>query len=366
MTTYAENMAIATPDASNITTVVLTGLGSVTHTLDMDQRYVELAFTRNGGGLVAQAPPSASLIPTWLLHAVAGQLERGAVGGEDRQARRRLGNSPAAGRRPGHAVGANVFGSAVQVAALAASSVGISQVQVYLDDQPLGAPLTTAPYVVSWDTTRVANGSHRLLARTTDSYGVLSTSAAVSVNVLNIAPPVLSLVGASNVTQTGALINWTTDEPTIGMVQFGTAAPLASTTPSEVTFAVNHAATLSGLAPDTVYFCEVVTTNALAAVPSRASSASRRWRSHRHHPPAQRRRWRAVAVVVVAAVAVVAVVAAVAPGGRRWWRWSPAAAAAPLAPGPLDNCRPAGGDRAADSGCWRPGGCTPPAAGPPR
>jgi hypothetical protein len=66
----------------------------------------------------------------------------------------------------------------------------VSSVQFQLDGANLGAPDTSAPYSVSWDTTGAANGSHTLRAVARDGLlGLTFTSAPVTVTVANNAPP---------------------------------------------------------------------------------------------------------------------------------------------------------------------------------
>ena len=60
---YATNFSITTPDALQIGSVVLMGLGAVTHAIDQNQRYVPLTFQQVAGGLTLQSPSSANLAP---------------------------------------------------------------------------------------------------------------------------------------------------------------------------------------------------------------------------------------------------------------------------------------------------------------
>ena len=60
---YGGSLTIETPDAAAVASVVLVRLASVTHTLDMDQRRLELPFTAGGGGVVAQGPSDPRLAP---------------------------------------------------------------------------------------------------------------------------------------------------------------------------------------------------------------------------------------------------------------------------------------------------------------
>ena len=54
---------VSTPDAGNISSVVLVRAGSVTHAFDMDQRLVSLSFTQGAGTLTVTAPPNGNIAP---------------------------------------------------------------------------------------------------------------------------------------------------------------------------------------------------------------------------------------------------------------------------------------------------------------
>jgi hypothetical protein len=60
---YGSTFTVQTPDATNISSVVLMRNGSVTHAFDMDQRYVGLSFTAGSGVLTLTAPPSGNIAP---------------------------------------------------------------------------------------------------------------------------------------------------------------------------------------------------------------------------------------------------------------------------------------------------------------
>jgi hypothetical protein len=84
--------------------------------------------------------------------------------------------------------GATVSGT-VSIAATASDNVGVAGVQFRVDGSNVGAEDTTAPYTVSWNTTTIGNGSHTLTAVARDAAGNQRTSANVTVNVSNSAPP---------------------------------------------------------------------------------------------------------------------------------------------------------------------------------
>jgi len=61
--TYAGNIAVQTPDAARIASVSLIKLGSVTHSINQDQRFLQLSFAAAGTTLSVQAPANANLAP---------------------------------------------------------------------------------------------------------------------------------------------------------------------------------------------------------------------------------------------------------------------------------------------------------------
>ncbi|MDQ6822170.1 MAG: DUF1929 domain-containing protein, partial [Actinomycetota bacterium] len=54
---------VSTPDAASITKVALVKLGAVTHSNNMDQRYVPLSFTVGNGTLTVTAPANINIAP---------------------------------------------------------------------------------------------------------------------------------------------------------------------------------------------------------------------------------------------------------------------------------------------------------------
>jgi hypothetical protein len=60
---YNAPFAISTPSAASISKVALVRLGAVTHSVNMEQRYVPLSFTTDSGALNATAPANANVAP---------------------------------------------------------------------------------------------------------------------------------------------------------------------------------------------------------------------------------------------------------------------------------------------------------------
>ena len=83
------------------------------------------------------------------------------------------------------AAGATVSG-AVRLTANATDAGGVASVQFAVDGANVGAPVTAAPYSVTWDSLGAANGTHTITARATDNAGNAATSAAVTVTVQNL------------------------------------------------------------------------------------------------------------------------------------------------------------------------------------
>jgi hypothetical protein len=60
---WGNAFAVQTPDAANISSVVLMRPGAVTHSFNMDQRLVGMSFTAGSGTLTVTAPPNGNIAP---------------------------------------------------------------------------------------------------------------------------------------------------------------------------------------------------------------------------------------------------------------------------------------------------------------
>lgn len=78
--------------------------------------------------------------------------------------------------------------AAVTVVASATDNVGIAGVQFYVDGSKLGGEVLAPPYSIVWNTSLVANGTHKLSAVARDAAGNRTTSAVAPVVVQNAAP----------------------------------------------------------------------------------------------------------------------------------------------------------------------------------
>jgi CHRD domain/Bacterial Ig domain len=110
------------------------------------------------------------------------------------------------------AAGATVNRTVTLTAAVTvASGLTVMRVEFLIDDASVGS-VTGAPYQVSWDSTTVSDGTHAFTASVTDSSGQTTTSAAVSIKVLNtpsftvsLSPAQIFPAPASSATGTAAL-----------------------------------------------------------------------------------------------------------------------------------------------------------------
>jgi hypothetical protein len=121
---------VTTPDAANISKVTLISLTSTTHTLDANQRFIELPFTRNNGALDVTMPANGNLAPPtyYMLFVVNNQgvpstaaMIRLPAPGEDNQAPTAPSNLTAS--TSGHTVGLSWTA--------AIDNVGVTNYKVY-------------------------------------------------------------------------------------------------------------------------------------------------------------------------------------------------------------------------------------------
>ena len=106
-----------------------------------------------------------------------------------------------------------------------------------------------------------------LTASTTYHYRVWSVDIAANVAISadntfttsapDTTPPVISGVTASNLTSTGAVITWTTNEAASSQVDYGTTTSYGSSTTLNSTLVTSHSQALSGLAVSTLYHYRV-------------------------------------------------------------------------------------------------------------
>jgi hypothetical protein len=155
------------------------------------------------------------------------------------------------------AAGAVVRGT-VAVAANASDDQTVASVQ-FLVDGALQATVTTAPYQWSWDTTKVATGSHSVEALATDGAGLMANNSRM-VTVDNT-PPTVSLTGpaaganvSGNVQMTAAAADVGSGVAKVDFLVDGNVVGTSTTAPFSTTWATgtyaNGAHTLTARATD--------------------------------------------------------------------------------------------------------------------
>jgi hypothetical protein len=155
--------------------------------------------------------------------------------------------------------------STVTASANATDNVGVASVQFMADGTELGAPVTAAPFVLTWDTTLVSDGPHTLGAVARDAAGN-SATAVVTVTVSNT-PPVLSAPSIGGAAPNRVDVLWTTDQRADSSVEYGPTSAYGSATPVNPAQSTGHGVTLSGLTSGTLYHYRV-RSRSVAGVPA--------------------------------------------------------------------------------------------------
>jgi len=109
----------------------------------------------------------------------------------------------------------------VAVTATASDNVGVTKVQFYVDGV-LASSVTASPYSYTWDTTKVANGSHILRAAAYDAAGNVGNSQ-INVTVQNAdtqppSKPTGVTATAKSATQVG--LSWTASTDNVGVTGY--------------------------------------------------------------------------------------------------------------------------------------------------
>jgi hypothetical protein len=121
----------------------------------------------------------------------------------------------------------------------------------------LASPATNLGLLLDSDASKLRD-RYRYFASMENADPALRPSLRVTYSLSpDVTPPVISAVTASAITISGAAINWTTDEPSDSQVENGTSAAYGSLTTLSGARVTSHAATLTGLAADTLYHFRV-------------------------------------------------------------------------------------------------------------
>ena len=180
---YGAGFSVSSPQAASITKVALVRLGAVTHSNNMEQRYVPLSFTPGIGSITATAPANANIAPpgAYMLFVtdalgVPSVAKIVTVGSAPPPP-----SSPPTAQITAPANGASfAFKATITINATATDDVAVAKVEFFAGTTKLGED-TTAPYSFSWRT--AGPGTYTLTARATDSGGAVTTSSPVTITV---------------------------------------------------------------------------------------------------------------------------------------------------------------------------------------
>ena len=184
-TSYGAAMDLATASPGSIQKVALVRLGAVTHSNNMEQRYIPLTFTTGATGLTATAPANANIAPPGFYMLFI--IDANGVPSVARMVTLQ-GNSRPTVTLTQPSNGATFTAPAtVNLAASASDADGtVTKVEFFNGTTKLGED-TTAPYSFTWN--NVDAGTYSLTARATDDLGGVTTSLASTITVNNPAPP---------------------------------------------------------------------------------------------------------------------------------------------------------------------------------
>jgi galactose oxidase-like protein/Big-like domain-containing protein len=207
-TDYGATMDVATANAASIGKVALVRLGAVTHSDNMEQRYIPLSFTAGATGLTATAPPNANIAPPGFYMLFI--IDTNGVPSVARMVSVRGSNSLPQVTLTQPSNGATFAAPAtVGLAATASDADGsVTKVEFFNGAAKLGED-TSAPYTFTWS--GVAAGTYTLTARATDDLGGTTTSAPSTITVASgNALPNVNITSPAD----GAIFAW---KPTISI-----------------------------------------------------------------------------------------------------------------------------------------------------
>lgn len=105
------------------------------------------------------------------------------------------------------------------------------------------------------------DGSHTFEVRAVSKAGNKGTAGFLAFTI-DTAPPAISGINSSDVTEASAIIIWITDEPATSQVEYGTTTACGLTSPLDAALVTNRCITLTGLASGTTYHYRVRSTDA--------------------------------------------------------------------------------------------------------
>jgi hypothetical protein len=109
---------------------------------------------------------------------------------------------------------------------------------------------------LEWDTAKVSDGNHAISVIALDNDGLNSSVDRISVVVDNT-PPSITGPDVSEITDTEATIEWATDEPSDGILEYGTDLSYGFSK-IESSFVTKHSFDLTDLSPKTTYYYKII------------------------------------------------------------------------------------------------------------
>lgn len=129
---------------------------------------------------------------------------------------------------------------------------------IYTSDQGAKYGALFIEFHVDGDPAKARGYFKNIAGEIVDSFTIFATLAAPPAPPpTDTVPPVLSAITSSSVTQSSALIAWTTNEPADSQVEYGETTAYGQTTVVASALVTSHSAALSGLNPDTLYHYRV-------------------------------------------------------------------------------------------------------------
>ena len=204
-TSYGAPVVITTGAPGSISKVALVRLGAVTHSNNMEQRYVPLSFTAGATTITATAPANANVAPPGFYMLFI--IDTNGVPSVASMVNVARGNSLPSVTLTQPTDGATFAAPAtVNLAAIASDGDGtVTKVEFFNGSTKLTED-TTAPYSFTWS--GVPAGTYTLTARATDDLGATTTSAASTVTVAANSAPTVAITSPTD----GSAFAW---KPTI-------------------------------------------------------------------------------------------------------------------------------------------------------
>ncbi|MCI0682547.1 MAG: Ig-like domain-containing protein [Gemmataceae bacterium] len=226
---YASSFFVGTPDGADIASVVLIRNGAVTHSFNMEQRYVPLSFTQTTGGLNIDAPANSNLAPPgyYMLFLVNGDgvpsvapIVRLPAPTEDAE-------PPTA---PGGFTANDGIGQATLSWSPSTDNVGVTNYNVHRSTAPGFTPTTAnriaQPTTTSFVDSGLSAGTYYYVVTAQDARGNVSLPSSedsATVTIPDTTPPsvnITSPAGAATVSGTIAVSANASDNIGVAGVQF--------------------------------------------------------------------------------------------------------------------------------------------------